>query len=99
MTTRHHKTICHNCKGTGNVDGGTRKRIRKELDELEHFKNQEINIIHKDKTIKDNKEGTIKRDIIEKIRKRYSKLLNNKSNESVILKNCFCCNGEGRRIK
>lgn len=81
---------CHNCNN-GLVDGGNEKRIKKEIQELENKKHNELN------NIKEKDE--YKRKILKnKIHEKYNEFLIKKVNEPRIQqKKCLYCNGIGIR--
>lgn len=84
-------TKCHNCRGTGMVDGGCVERIKKQIDQLKlDCENKINNIKDKDK---------IKRKQLEKqINNSYYDLISQKDNEKRTIKGkCLYCIGTGFR--
>lgn len=82
---------CPNCEA-GQVDGGFKKRIKREMKRLENQEDAELNNLNKIK-------GREKRRVEEKrIKEKYRKLATEKSNETPrIVSGCGYCGGTGVR--
>lgn len=91
MLSQFTLTKCHNCKGTGMVDGGCQERIKKQIDKLKlDCENKINNIKEKDK---------VKIQQLQKqINNTYYGLISQKDNEKRTVKSkCFYCEGGGFR--
>lgn len=94
---RHKK--CPNCNGTGKVNGGFTKRIKRDIEALEDQRELEITkeiakIKEKNKSRKLQKE----REIRTIIGDRYEKLIKTKDKETPkIISSCYRCEGRGYR--
>lgn len=83
--------VCHNCRGTGQVDGGFKKKQKRELEALDNAKSAEIKAI--------TERDTDKRKVLsDTIHNKWKAIIKDKENESAkAITTCYYCKGAGRR--
>ena len=82
---------CPNCKH-GVVDGGTRKRKKREIEQLERLREKEISSLKSPKTEIERKQHQSR---VSKINKDYDEKIKLKENEPEKESRCSYCGGTG----